>query len=125
MPDSTAVMGFIPTRDFQSARAFYVDRLGLQPISQDDFAFEVISNGTHIRITKVGEFTPFPFTLLGWRVQDIVFAVRERAAKGIVFERFPGLSQDKDGIWSAPGGARIAWFRDPEGNILSLSYHPD
>jgi catechol 2,3-dioxygenase-like lactoylglutathione lyase family enzyme len=125
MPDSTAVMGFIPTRDFQRARAFYVDLLGLKPISQDDFALEVISNGTHIRITKVGEFTPFPFTLLGWRVQDIVSAVRERAAKGIVFERFPGLSQDKDGIWNAPGGARIAWFRDPEGNVLSLSYHPD
>jgi catechol 2,3-dioxygenase-like lactoylglutathione lyase family enzyme len=63
MPDSAAVMGFIPTRDFQRARAFYVDLLGLKPISQDDFALEVISNGTHIRITKVGEFTPFPFTV--------------------------------------------------------------
>ncbi len=124
MLKNAAVMGFIPTRDFARARAFYVDLLGLTVISEDNFALEVESNGTHIRITNVGEFTPFPFTTLGWRVDDITPTVRTLAAKGIVFERYNFLEQDEDGIWSAPGGARIAWFRDPEGNVLSLSYHP-
>jgi catechol 2,3-dioxygenase-like lactoylglutathione lyase family enzyme len=124
MLENAAVMGFIPTRDFKAARDFYVDRLGLTVISQDDFALEVASSGTHIRITKVGEFTPVPFTILGWRVNDITPAVRALAAKGVIFERYDFLEQDEDGIWSAPGGARIAWFRDPESNVLSLSCHP-
>jgi catechol 2,3-dioxygenase-like lactoylglutathione lyase family enzyme len=124
MLENAAVMGFIPTRDFKAAADFYVGRLGLAVLSQDDFALELVSNGTHIRITKVGELTPFPFTILGWRVNDITPAVRTLSAKGVMFERFNFLEQDEDGIWSAPGGAKIAWFRDPEGNILSLSYHP-
>ncbi len=124
MLKNAAVMGFIPTHDFARARAFYVDLLGLTVINEDNFALEVASNGTHIRITKVGEFTPFPFTTLGWRVPEIFSAVRVLAAKGVVFDRYDFLEQDKDGIWSAPGGAKIAWFRDPEGNVLSLSYHP-
>ncbi len=124
MLENASVMGFVPTRDFKRARFFYVDTLGLELISQDGFALEVASNGTHIRVTKVEEFTPFPFTVLGWRVPEIVFAVRELTAKGIVFERYHFLQQDADGIWTAPGGAKIAWFNDPDGNILSLSYHP-
>ena len=125
MMEVAEVMGFIPTRDFNRARAFYVDTLGLIVVSQDDFALEVVSNGTHIRITKVGEFSPFPFTTLGWRVPDITAAVRALATRGVQFERYNFLQQNEDGIWNAPGGARIAWFRDPENNILSLSYHPD
>ncbi len=78
---NAAVMGFIPTRDFAEARAFYVDILGLAFVSQDEFALEVESNGTHIRIAKVQEFTPFPFTILGWRVPEIVPAVRSLADK--------------------------------------------
>jgi catechol 2,3-dioxygenase-like lactoylglutathione lyase family enzyme len=124
MMQGAEVMGFIPTRDFKRAHAFYVDTLGLTVVSQDDFALEVVSNGSHIRITKVGEFSPFPFTTFGWRVPDITSAVRALAAKGVVFERYNFMQQDEDGIWNAPGGARIAWFRDPEGNILSLSFHP-
>ena len=124
MFEGAEVMGFIPTRDFTRARAFYVDTLGLTIVSQDDFALEVVSNGTHIRITKVGEFSPFPFTTFGWRVPDITAAVRALSARGVQFERYNFIEQDQDSIWSAPGGARIAWFRDPEGNVLSLSYHP-
>ncbi len=124
MLENAAVMGFIPTRDFKAAADFYVGRLGLAVVSQDDFALELVSNSTHIRITKVGELTPFPFTILGWRVSDITPVVRALAAKGVMFERYNFLQQDEDGIWSAPGGAKIAWFRDPEGNVLSLSYHP-
>jgi catechol 2,3-dioxygenase-like lactoylglutathione lyase family enzyme len=121
---NATVMGFIPTRDFARARSFYVDLLGLTLVSEDDFALEVASGGTHIRITRVESFTPFPFTLLGWRVQEIVATVRDLTAKGVVFERYGFLQQDNDAIWTAPGGTRIAWFRDPEGNTLSLSEHP-
>ena len=123
MMEGAEVMGFIPTRDYKRARAFYVDTLGLTVVSQDEFALEVVSNGTHIRITKVAQFSPFPFTTFGWRVPDITAAVRALAKKGVEFERY-NTQQDEDGIWSAPGGARVAWFRDPDGNILSLSYHP-
>jgi catechol 2,3-dioxygenase-like lactoylglutathione lyase family enzyme len=117
-------MGFVPTRDFAVARAFYVDLLGLTLVSQDDFALEVASGDTHIRITKVEDFAPFPFTILGWRVPDIVTTVRGLAAKGLIFERYHFLQQDDDDIWTAPGGTKVAWFRDPEGNTLSLSQHP-
>ena len=124
MMEDAEVMGFIPTRDYKRARAFYVDTLGLTVVSQDDFALEVVSNGTHIRITRVGDFSPFPFTTFGWRVPDITAAVRALAKRGVEFERYNFMKQDEDGIWSAPGGAKVAWFRDPEGNILSLSCHP-
>jgi catechol 2,3-dioxygenase-like lactoylglutathione lyase family enzyme len=124
MLTNAPVMGFIPTRDFARSRAFYVDLLGLTFVSQDDFALEVASIDTHIRITRVEDFTPFPFTLLGWRVSDIVATVRDLAAKGLIFERYHFLQQDEDDIWSAPGGTKVAWFRDPEGNTLSLSQHP-
>jgi catechol 2,3-dioxygenase-like lactoylglutathione lyase family enzyme len=123
MFDTAAVMGFIPTTDFTRARAFYVDLLGLTLVSEDDFAIEVKSGGTHIRITEVGDLTPHPFTILGWRVDDIVAEVRELAAKGLAFERYSWAKQDEHGIWTAPGGAQVAWFRDPDGNTLSLSQH--
>ena len=124
MLENASVMGFIPTLDFPRARTFYVDLLGLTLIHEDDFAIEVESNSTRIRITRVEEFEPLPFTILGWRVPEIVSTVPALAAKGIVFKRYPGLQQDTDGIWTAPGGAKIAWFQDPDGNTLSLSQHP-
>jgi hypothetical protein len=97
--------------------------LGLTLVLDDGFALEVEANGTHIRITKVGEFTPVPFTVLGWRVTEIVSVVKELVGKGVAFERYSFLPQDADGIWNAPDGAKIAWFRDPEGNVLSGSQH--
>jgi catechol 2,3-dioxygenase-like lactoylglutathione lyase family enzyme len=124
MLQNASVMSFVPTRDFVRARAFYVDLLGLAPISQDEFALEVESSGTHIRITQVEQFTPFPFTILGWRVTDIISNVRALARTGIIFERYHFLEQDDDNIWTAPGGSKVAWFRDPDGNTLSLSQHP-
>jgi catechol 2,3-dioxygenase-like lactoylglutathione lyase family enzyme len=123
MLQNASVMSFVPTRDFARARAFYVDLLGLTLVSQDDFALEVECNGTHIRITKVDRFTPFPFTILGWRTPDIFSTVHALAAKGIIFERYDFLQQDADGVWTAPGGTKVAWFRDPDGNTLSLSEH--
>ncbi|MGB0124202.1 MAG: VOC family protein [Silvibacterium sp.] len=117
------VMGFIPTKDAVPARAFYEGVLGLRVISDDQFALVVESRQTVIRITKINEFTPAPFTILGWRVQNIEEEVRTLAARGVSFQRYSGLTQNDLGIWTSPGGARIAWFRDPDGNVLSLSQH--
>ena len=117
------VMGFIPTKDAAPARAFYEGVLGLRFISDDQFALVVESRQTVIRITKVSEFTPAPFTILGWRVQNIEEEVRILGAKGVSFQRYPGMTQNDLGIWTSPTRARIAWFRDPDGNVLSLSQH--
>lgn len=115
------VVAFAPTRDFNRARAFYENTLGLALIAADDFALMFEVNGTRIRIAKVESFQPTPFTILGWRVPDAKEAVASLTKRGVVFERFPGMEQDSLGIWSAPSGARVAWFKDPDGNILSVS----
>lgn len=117
------VMGFVPTKDAARARAFYEGMLGLRFVSDDPFALVVESHGTFIRITKVEEFVPAPFTVLGWRVQNIEHEVETLNARGVIFERYPFLTQSDLGIWSAPGGAKVAWFHDPDQNVLSLSQH--
>lgn len=115
------LVAFIATRDGARARAFYETMLGLTITSDDDFAIAVDANGTQLRIQKVGSFTPHPFTALGWGVPDIAASVDTLAMRGVSFETFSGLDQDRRGIWRAPSGAQVAWFRDPDGNLLSLT----
>lgn len=124
MLSESDVMGFIPTKDSTKARAFYVDNLGLRFISDDRFALVVESRGTTIRIAKVENFTPFPFTILGWRVTNIEEEVRSLTSRGISFQRFPGIDQNDLAIWTSPDGTKVAWFKDPDENLLSLSQHP-
>lgn len=123
MLSGNEVTAFIPTKESAQARTFYEGKLGLHFISDDQFALVVESNGTVIRIAKVEEFTPAPFTILGWRVQNIEAEVRDLTARGVSFQRYSGMTQDDLGIWTAPGGAKVAWFRDPDGNVLSVSQH--
>jgi catechol 2,3-dioxygenase-like lactoylglutathione lyase family enzyme len=115
------IIAFIPTKDPARARHFYEDLLGLRFVSDDSFAIVMDANGTMIRIVHVGDFTPFPFTILGWQVSDIHKAVAEMIGKGLQFTRYSFLEQSADGVWTAPGGAKVAWFTDPDGNTLSLS----
>lgn len=119
------VMGFIPTIDAGRARSFYEDILGLRVVSDDAFALVVQSRTTFLRIVKLKEFAPASYTILGWRVGNIEESVRALAARGVSFNRYPPMVQDELGIWTAPGGSKIAWFLDPDGNALSLSQHPD
>lgn len=119
------VMGFLPTVDAGRARDFYVAVLGLDFVSDDPFALVVRSKGTYIRIAKVKEFTPAPYTILGWRVKDIESEVQTLTEKGVTFKRYPPLVQSDLGVWTAPGGSKIAWFLDPDGSVLSLSQHPE
>jgi catechol 2,3-dioxygenase-like lactoylglutathione lyase family enzyme len=123
MLSQNEVMAFIPTKNAVEARTFYEGKLGLRFVSDDDFALVVESGKTVIRITKVGQFTPERFTILGWRVLNIEEEVRELSARGVSLQRFPGMEQDDLGIWNAPGGTKVAWFQDPDGNVLSLSQH--
>jgi len=118
------VLTFVATRNPKAARVFYEQKLGLKFVADDGFALVFDIGGIMLRIATVKEFTPAQFTVLGWEVSAIEKSVAELNAKGVSFERFPGLPQDKLGIWNAPGGAKVAWFKDPDGNILSLSQHP-
>jgi catechol 2,3-dioxygenase-like lactoylglutathione lyase family enzyme len=118
---SAKVVGFIPTKNFRRAKAFYATKLGLRFVAQDEFALVLESNGTTIRIARVNDFKPFGFTILGWKVKDVRKTTASLQKRGIRFERFPFLEQDEQGIWTAPGGTLVAWFKDPDGNVLSLS----
>jgi catechol 2,3-dioxygenase-like lactoylglutathione lyase family enzyme len=115
------VMAFCATRDGARARDFYQLTLGLRVISEDNYALVLDASGTMLRIQKVEHFTPHPFTALGWQVADIAATVVALRARGVVFEIFGWMEQDGDGIWRSPGGAQVAWFKDPDGNILSLT----
>lgn len=114
-------VAFLSVRDLARAEAFYVGRLGFTRLFCDDFALGVLAGGVQIRITRVEDFEPQPFTVLGWQVERIDEVVPRLAAAGIEFRRYPGMDQDAAGIWRAPSGARIAWFQDPDQNVLSLS----
>jgi len=99
--------------------------LGLTVLSQDNFALAVDAAGIMLRVTNVPPtFKPQPFTILGWQVPNIAEAVAALKAKGVHFESYGTPTQDAEGIWTAPGGAKIAWFKDPDGNILSLTQFP-
>jgi catechol 2,3-dioxygenase-like lactoylglutathione lyase family enzyme len=115
------LVAFVATRDATRARRFYTEVLGLSLVSDDTFALVFDANGSTLRIQKVEDFEPHPFTSLGWQVSNIDEVVDELAKHKVIPDRFPGMTQDKRGIWSSPSGARIAWFRDPDGNILSLT----
>ena len=117
------IVAFVPTLDFAKARKFYEHTLGLRCLSQDPFAMVMDCNGIMLRVVKAPPFTPHPFTVLGWESAKIEQDVKILADKGVKFERFPGMAQDEFGVWTAPGGAKVAWFKDPDGNLLSLSQH--
>jgi catechol 2,3-dioxygenase-like lactoylglutathione lyase family enzyme len=118
-------MGFIAVSSFAAARAFYESILGLAFESQDDFALVLRSGPIVIRFAVPPERVPAPYTVFGWRVPDIDPVVAALTAHGVTFEHYPwfGDSQRADGVWSAPGGDRIAWFKDTDGNLLSVCQH--
>ncbi len=118
-------IGFIPTTNPATARRFFAETLGLTLISEDQFAL-VFHIGPHhqmLRVTIVPSYTPLPFTIFGWEVSNLAEVVTQLTAAGVGFQRYSFLPQDDLGIWTAPSGSQIAWFHDPEGNILSLSKH--
>ena len=122
IPTSAKTMTFIITRDRAKAKAFYTEILGFKFVSEDNFAAVFDLNGTMLRMSTLKDFKPQMHTVLGWDVPDIVAAVTALKAKGVTFNIYEGLDQDKLGIWSPPGsGTKVAWFLDPDGNNLSLT----
>jgi catechol 2,3-dioxygenase-like lactoylglutathione lyase family enzyme len=118
---NSKIIAFAATADSARARAFYEGVLGLQFVSEDAFAIVYDADGVQLRIQKVQALTPQPYTQLGWSVPSIAETVKALASRGAVFERYANLGQDALGIWTAPSGAKIAWLRDPDGNLLSLT----
>lgn len=118
------MIGFVPTLDFDKSRAFYEGVLGLRFVHNDGFAMVLDANGTMIRVSKVQpDYKPAGFTILGWQSSAIEADVAALTDKGVVFERYGFFEQDALGIWTAPSGDKVAWFKDPDGNILSVSQH--
>ncbi|MDQ2773408.1 MAG: VOC family protein [Acidobacteriota bacterium] len=118
------IIAFVATRDPARAKQFYGETLGLRLVSEElPFALVFDAHGTMLRVTVVRELTAAAYTVLGWRVTDISVAANGLRGVGVEFERYPGMQQDELGIWTAPGGSKIAWFRDPDGNTLSISEH--
>jgi catechol 2,3-dioxygenase-like lactoylglutathione lyase family enzyme len=122
MDSSARIVAFVGTLHPARAKEFYHRTLGLQLVTEDNFALTFDAQGTMLRVSTVPKLTPAAFTVLGWEVTDIAAAVRDLQKAGVKFERYD-FPQDELGIWSAPGGAKVAWFKDPDGNILSLSQH--
>ena len=114
-------IGFIPVPDTSVARSFYEGILGLSVIEETSFALVIDANGTMLRLTGVPELAPQPFTIAGWQVPDVTAAVRQLSESGVRFMRYDGMEQDELAIWTTPGGDRVAWFHDPDGNTLSLT----
>ena len=123
MLGSTNIIAFVPTKDSAKARDFYQGVLGLRFVNDDGFALVLDANGIMIRVAKVKDFKPAQFTILGWQVSEIENVVRSLQKKGVHFEILGFLKQDELGIWTTPTGGKVAWFKDPDGNILSVSQH--
>jgi catechol 2,3-dioxygenase-like lactoylglutathione lyase family enzyme len=115
------LIGFAGVSDLERARRFYGDVLGLSLVDESPYAFVAHLGTSMVRITAVGEPAAAVYTVLGWSVTDIAATVDDLAGRGVAFTRYGGMDQDERGVWTAPGGARVAWFGDPDGNVLSLT----
>jgi catechol 2,3-dioxygenase-like lactoylglutathione lyase family enzyme len=124
VPGQSSLIAFLATTDSARTRAFYEGVLDLRFVSEDNFAVVYNVQGIELRVQKVERFAPQPHTALGWLVVSINDAVREIGARGGEFERYSFLTQDESAIWTSPSGARVAWLKDPDGNLLSLTQRP-
>src|SRR5262245_1554877 len=124
MLDNAKLVCFAATAKPDAAHAFYFGTLGLALVEDTPFALVFDVGGTTLRLQKVDAFSPQTFTALGWEVADIAATVRKLAERGTRCERFPGLAADGLGVWTLPSGAKVAWFKDPDGNVLSLTELP-
>ena len=124
MLGEASFIGFIPVRDPVAARAFYAGTLGLRVVEDTPFALVLDANGTRLRVTPVPDLVVQAFTIAGWEVPDIAATVRASSDRGVRFARYDGMDQDELGVWKSPAGDRVAWFKDPDGNTLSLTSRP-
>jgi catechol 2,3-dioxygenase-like lactoylglutathione lyase family enzyme len=121
MLGSEQLVAFLPTTDLDRARAFYEGTLGLSLVEQTPFACVFDAAGTTLRVTLVERTAGARYTVAGWSVADIAATIEALTRRGVAFERYDGVEQDERGVWRSPGGALVAWFRDPDANTLSLT----
>lgn len=121
MLNQSPLIAFVATQDAAQAQNFYENTLGLTLVADESFALVFDANGTMLRIQKVQAHTPPPFAVLGWQVVDIHTTIKRLADRGVQFEQYGWASQDEYGIWTADDGTKVAWFKDPDGNLLSLT----
>ena len=121
MLESAEAVAFLPSQDLERSERFFAGVLGLEVVSRSAFATVVRVAGATLRVTKVDELRPQPFTVFGWIVPDVRAVARDLRAQGIDLLRYDGMGQDDDGIWTTPGGDLVAWFHDPDANVLSLT----
>jgi catechol 2,3-dioxygenase-like lactoylglutathione lyase family enzyme len=119
--DGGSLIAFVPTTNLARARAFYAETLGLPVTDESPFACVFDAYGTMLRLTPVRKLSRVRYTVLGWKVPDIAVSVATLQAAGVAFVRYRGMDLDDAGIWTAPSGDRVAWFEDPDGNMLSLT----
>ncbi|MGA8275147.1 MAG: VOC family protein [Thermoplasmata archaeon] len=125
MLETANLVAFLSTARPAESRRFYQEVLGLISLGEDAHTLLFDCNGTTLRIQKLKVVTPARETALGWQVSDLVREIHSLSPKGVTFVRYDGLEQDRYGIWTAPGGTMVAWFKDPDGNVLSLSEPSD
>jgi catechol 2,3-dioxygenase-like lactoylglutathione lyase family enzyme len=124
MLETAELVAFVAARDLDVAGRFYGEVLGLRLVESTPFAKAFDAGGITVRVTRVDEVAAAGYTVLGWKVPDVEVAIGALRARGVEFKRYEGLEQDEHGAWTAPGGSRIAWFADPDGNTLSLQQAP-
>lgn len=123
MLSAGTLIGFVPTKDSARSREFYEGKLGFKFVSDDQFALVMQAGESMIRIVKGAKFTPAQYTVMGWEVTDIEAMVKWLNERGVAFEKYPFVQDQEQGIWTTPNGDKVAWFKDPDGNVLSLSQH--
>jgi catechol 2,3-dioxygenase-like lactoylglutathione lyase family enzyme len=124
MLTTAPLVAFVATTDLERSHGFYGEVLGLRRVEPSPFANVYDANGAMLRVTRVERVAAAPYTVLGWTVGDVHASLAGLTGRGVAFERFEGVDQDDAGVWTAPGGAQIAWFKDPDGNLLSLTQPP-
>jgi len=117
------IAAFVATSNADRSRAFYENTLGLKLVSDEEYAIVFDANGITLRIQKVRDVAPIPYTSLGWHVTNIEKMVEELSGRGVSFEIYDGFGQTDQGIMTFPNGAKVAWFKDPDGNLLSLDQY--
>ena len=120
------IIGFVTIVDVSRAKDFYRDTLGLRLVTEEPpFALVFDANGIMLRLGMAKELPPAHGTVLGWQVPEIAATIKNLEQAGVRFERYEGMDQDELGIWNSPYGAKVAWFKDPDGNILSVTEFPE
>ncbi len=123
MLETSEAVAFLPSRDLERSERFFQGVLNLGVVSRSSFASVFQVGGGTLRVTKVDDLRPQPFTVFGWLVADLRGVICELRDREIPMIRYGGLDQDDDSIWTTPNGDLVAWFLDPDANVLSLTQH--